>query len=383
MEYLRSNAGFLSMPWALLGHSQYLNIPLIQIASVTGVYGISFLIVIVNTVLSEIIMNRSFELKPVITPIIIIVLTLFYGFAVISKGTPEYTDRITVIQPNIPQKIKWKREFRERNFNQHVTLTREAAEKDSPLLVVWPEGAALGSIRHNLSLSKTLTSLAKEINAYLVVGSSQIPKFGTGEFRKVNRLNSALLISPAGKIEKQYNKIYLLPFSEYLPYKDTIPWPKRFLHIGRYVPGTEYSIFNFNETKFSTLICWENIFPELVRQFVKKGAHFIINITNEAWFEETAAPYQLLSMSVFRAVENRVSVVRSANTGISGFIDPYGRITGKVQKYKKDIFVDGYLTKEIFVSQEKTLYTLYGDLFAYASIISAIVFLTLSFLKRY
>jgi apolipoprotein N-acyltransferase len=128
-------------------------------------------------------------------------------------------------------------------------------------------------------------------------------------------------------------------------------------------------------------ICWEIVFSSLVREFIKNGADFMINISNEGWFGETAAPYQMLSINVFRAIENRTSFVRATNTGISCFIDPYGRVTGKVSNNNKDIFVEGYSTQEIFLRQEKSYYTVYGDVFAYMNLIITLLVVTLSFFK--
>jgi apolipoprotein N-acyltransferase len=132
-------------------------------------------------------------------------------------------------------------------------------------------------------------------------------------------------------------------------------------------------------------ICWENLFSDLVRQFVKRGAQFIVNITNEAWFGETAAPYQFLSMSVFRAVENRVYVVRCANTGISCFIDPCGRVVDRVKDENgRDIFVRGIVTGSVIPLESNTIYTRYGDWLVWLSIAFFIfILLLLSFLRKY
>ena len=153
---------------------------------------------------------------------------------------------------------------------------------------------------------------------------------------------------------------------------------------GSYIPGTEYKLFEMDGERFATTICWENLFPDLVRQFVKKGARFIVNITNEAWFGETAAPEQFLSMNVFRAVENGVYVVRCANTGISCFIDPCGRVVDRVKNEEgKDVFVSGFLTGEVVPLSPNTFYTRYGDWFPWLCIIvSAGFILAAIFPKR-
>jgi apolipoprotein N-acyltransferase len=166
--------------------------------------------------------------------------------------------------------------------------------------------------------------------------------------------------------------------------KDIIPWS--YIHvpaIDGYVSGKEYTVFDLPRGRFGATICWENIFADFVRQFTKRGADFIINITNEAWFGDTAAPYQFLSMSVMRAVENRVSVVRSANTGISCFIDPYGRVLGQVENNQhKAVFVRGYLTREIPVRTATTFYTRHGDVFVVACGLISLLIVALSVSER-
>ena len=167
--------------------------------------------------------------------------------------------------------------------------------------------------------------------------------------------------------------------------KDKVPW---FLinvpEITGYNSGNEFKVFEINDYRFSTTVCWENLFPHMVRKFVKNGAQFIINITNEAWFGETAAPYQFLSMNVFRAVENRVYVVRCANTGVSCFITPYGIVSDRVKnQVGKDIFVRGALTRSVIPLESNTFYTRYGDWFVWLNIVILIVIILLSLYKNY
>jgi len=148
------------------------------------------------------------------------------------------------------------------------------------------------------------------------------------------------------------------------------------------IPGKEFTLFTMDGIQFGVLICWEVVFPDLFRQFVKNGANVMFNITNEGWFGDTAAPHQMAAINVFRAVENRIAIVRSANTGISCFIDPYGRITGRVLDHKgKDTFVRGHLTQAVPVVSAKTFYTQHGDLFAHGCIAIAIITLLLSMLR--
>ncbi len=383
LEYVRSYAGIVSHPMMLMGHSQYLNLPIIQISSFTGVYGVSFLIIMVNVAVCEIIHNRSNAFKPIIATIIVSGISLIYGFGVITKEPVGDNVRISVAQPNIPTDVKWKHESRKQNLKKMMQMTREIERKENPSLIVWPETAVQGSFRNELYLSNTISSLTKEIGTRLLFGNAQHPKHGSRELRKEKKYNSAFLISPEGKIEGQYNKIHLLPFAEYLPYKDSLPWPSKYVSsAGNFISGDEYTIFNHDEARFGTIICWESFYPELFRQFVKRGADFMINITNEGLLGEDHS-YKIMAQNVFRTVENRVSLVRCGNTGISCFIDPYGDIMGSVHDCNgKKVSVEGHLTMEVPLSHERTFYTVYGDVFIYMNMTMAVLLIGLSFFRN-
>ena len=398
-EFIRSNFLFLALPWALLAHTQYQYLPIIQIASFTGMYGISFLIVLVNSTIAALILFliNKFKGKPspfyfviskrsvfliIFTAFILVCLTLSYGFEAMDRPTAADSIKISVVQGNIDQVRKWDRKYRKFIMQSYDELTQMAA-KDCPALIVWPETATPQAINQDHRLYDQVKRLSQSSGSYLLLGSAQYQKFTKGDSKRIDYMNSAFLISPDSNTKsQQYNKIRLLPFVEYLPMEDTIPWSYlRIPRFSNYSSGRLFTVFNSPSYDFGVTICWENIFPDLVRKFVKKGAQFIVNITNEAWFGKTSAPYQFMAMSVFRAVENRVSVVRCANTGVSCFINPDGRIIGKVQQDNKDIFVKGYLTKEITLSKKKTFYTTYGDVFAYICIVVTIIMIFIAVLK--
>jgi apolipoprotein N-acyltransferase len=270
-------------------------------------------------------------------------------------------------------------------MQKYTDLTRQALE-DHPDLVVWPEAATPGFVLKNMSLHQEITSLIKESKTHFIIGSSEYPKFVKPSSSNSKGIgNTALFFSPEGKVVGQYLKIHLVPFGEYVPYEGTIPWPGFVIPEGKRsyeIPGKEFTLFGIDGTKFGVIVCWEIVFPDLFREFVKRGANFMINITNEGWFGETAAPYQMLMVNVFRAVENRIAVARAANTGISCFIDPYGRIDGRVSTNNKDIFVEGYLTSQVPLAHEKTFYTIYGDIFVYVIFSFAVLMIALTFSRR-
>ncbi len=402
LESIRSNLGFLTLPWALLAHSQYRCLPIIQISSITGAYGISFLIVMVNLALATLILAffpRFVRYEPVPffrpsrrTTISIVLgiaaltgIVFVYGHMILRKPVSEETVRISLLQGNINREMKANpKKHASFIMQKYADLTRESAQ-DQPRLIVWPEAATPGLVLMNNTLLKQLISLVRETGTHFLIGSSEYPKFeknhspgpmGTG--------NTALFFSPEGKILGQYLKIHLVPFGEYIPLKEIIPWPRFIVPEGKRsfdIPGKKFTLFEVDGARFGTIICWEIVFPGLFRQFVRNGASFMLNITNEGWFGD-AALYQMLAISVFRAVENRVSVARAANTGISCIIGPYGKIIARVQNNNRDTLVEGYITGGIPLARQGTFYTRHGDIFAYISLIMTGIVIAIAFLKR-
>jgi len=404
LEYVRSNLSFMALPWALLAHSQYQYPVIIQIASVTGTYGLSFLIVLVNAAIVQMLIIRrtlrtgSAGLKNstpwtrarLVLPgaaAILLILALGYGQNELSEPAEKRFIKASVLQGNINQERKADpRRHAPYIMDRYTELTTSAA-LDEPDLIVWPEGATPGFILKDVTLYQRMISIVREINTYLLVGSSEYAKFRKTlpKDKRARSGNTALFFSPEGKILGQYLKIQLVPFGEYIPLEGVIEWPHFILSKeGKSydTPGQEHTLFSLKETKFGVVICWEHVFPDLFRTFVKNGANFMLNITNEGWFGDTAAPYQMLAISVFRAVENRRAIARAANTGISCFVDPYGRITGRVQdRHKKDTFIEGYLTGEIPIWNHKTFYTKHGEVFAYLCIAIALLMVAIPFAR--
>ncbi|MDI6606221.1 MAG: apolipoprotein N-acyltransferase, partial [Candidatus Omnitrophota bacterium] len=193
--------------------------------------------------------------------------------------------------------------------------------------------------------------------------------------RDKHYFNSAVLFSKTGEPSGRYEKIHLVPFGEYIPLKNLLPFMQAVVPIGEITPGKEYTVFNYQAQRFSVLICFEDLFPEISRRYVKNGAGFLLNLTNDAWYKKTSAAYQHLQASVLRAVENRRFLVRAANTGVSGFIHPAGQIISPVSDESgREIFVAGYRTQPVFaLGGPLTLYTRYGDIFILFCIIILIL----------
>jgi apolipoprotein N-acyltransferase len=381
LEYVRGHVGFLSLPWMLLGYSQYQATALIQVTSLTGVYGLSFLIVLTNASLAEacgcflIRSGRSpapltWTSRPVALPVtaLVLIATLVHGHAVLSG--PGLTDRIriAVVQGNVPQPLKWDTGYRQATLDRYAQLTRQVAGH-SPALIVWPETAVPGDVQHDPDLRRLIGQLAVETGTHLLVGSSEQAKFARRELHG-KLYNSLVLVTPQGGVAAEYRKVRLVPFGEYEPLHGLVKWPRAIAPaVGKSVAGTEYSLLQVGDVTFGATICWENLFPDLVREFVKAGARFMVNSTNEAWFGETSASAQFLAINALRAAENRVAIARATNTGISAFIDPFGRITERLRGADgRELFVEGHIVGEVSLSIGTTPYTRYGDLFAFLQI---------------
>ena len=363
LEYLRSHlvTGF---PWALLGYSQSNNLPVIQIANITGAYGVSFLVVMVNVVI-YLAISHKFQVaskKVYLSAALILLFVLGYGYYSLRPVVCglQYTIKISVVQPNISQELKWDPNARAYILKKYSSLTESAAQSN-PDLIVWPEAASPEVLGDDDFAFDEIFFLAQKLNKPLLIGA--VVHGPEGYF------NSALLIDAFGQILQRYNKIHLVPFGEYIPLKKYFPFLETIAPIGDINRGKEYVIFKAYQQKFSVLICFEDVFPELSREFVRRGAGFLINVTNDAWYKYSSAGFQHFQSSIFRAVENNVYVIRSANTGVSGFIAPTGRIISLVKdKAGKNIFVEGFQTQSIVLPEKKriTFYTKYGDIFVLA-----------------
>jgi len=387
VEYLRTYI-FTGFPWALLGHSQYLRLQLIQIADLIGVYGISFLIVLGNTALFltlRRIAGQTWQKKPVskrlpaVAAIFFVLGFLFtwlYGTWRI-KTTDQLmaaspSARIAVIQGNVDQGVKWNPAFQAATIKTHKRLSLSAKSENADL-IVWPESATPFYLFYNKApTQKVLDGIEKTDTDYLIGSPSVAGKKGNLAY-----YNSAYLISPGTKTISKYDKAHLVPYGEYVPFKKWLPFLGKIVaQVGDFRPGKAGKTVAWKQGALGVQICYEIIFPGLSRAMVKNDAVLLINITNDAWFGKTSGPYQHFSMTVFRAVENRRALARAANTGISGFIDPTGRILTSTPLLK-----EAAITRTLPLIRTKTVYTRFGDLFALACLAGTIFGILLEFGK--
>jgi apolipoprotein N-acyltransferase len=373
LEFLRTYI-FTGFPWSSLGYSQYNCLILIQIADITGIYGISFFVACLNGALFDVYhyVKRRHE-KPLFSEVytlagfiflaLFVAATVAYGyFRLNANPLPGKTLKISLIQGNISQDKKWDKAFQNQVMETFEVLTRESLDW-SPQLIIWPETSLPFILGGDEELTDQFLAFQKKLNTYLLVGATTAKIIDSKNYFLGN---SAILFSPEGKAIGVYDKIHLVPFGEYVPLKRFLSFFNALAQgMGEIRPGEELKVMDMIVAKFSPVICYEIIFPGLVRQFANEGAEIIVTITNDAWFDISSAPYQHFSMAVLRAVENRMPVARAANTGISGFIDAKGHIVDTT-----DLFVEAVLSKEItFNAFNKSFYTLYGDMFSFVCIV--------------
>ena len=365
LEYLRTYA-LTGFPWILLGYTQYRSSVLLPIASVAGVYGLSFVVVLINIGLAQVVGGAPTRLRSIgfagALTLALIASPRLLAPPAASAGS-EQAVRVALVQGNIDQGLKWDSAMQAATIDQYRRLSLEAA-KDGPALIVWPETAVPFFLRYEPTLRGRVLDIAAETGSYLLVGSpdAEPPAAADGGTRY---RNSAFLISPQRELLGRYDKIHLVPFGEYVPLRSILFFVHKLAYgIGDFEGGRTYTVFDTPGGRFGATICYEAIFPDQVRRYVKEGAEFLVNITNDAWFGRSAAPAQHLAMAALRAAENRRYLVRAANTGISAIVDPSGRIL-----YASDIFVPTVIAGQIRIERTQTFYTRHGDLFAWVCVI--------------
>ncbi|MFH0948119.1 MAG: apolipoprotein N-acyltransferase [Elusimicrobiota bacterium] len=369
MEFLRTRL-FTGFPWALLGYSQWNNLPIIQISEFTGVYGVSFLIVLVNLTIANIIVKKERTLKDATTNFLLILICLIFGFYKLRELRTSNSElrTISILQGNIDQYKKWDETYEQEIVDTYSRLSLYPIPYTlHPALIVWPESSLPNYLRYDEKTYNWIKNLVKKTKTQHLVASN--------DYKDDKIYNSAFLISADGKILDDCSKNHLVPFGEYMPLRNFFgKFIKVVNEIGEFSSDSnrKHNVINSSAGKLGVNICFEAIFPNEVRKSVKNGAEIIVNLTNDAWYLKTSAPYQHFTMNVFRAVENRRFVVRAANTGISGFIDPFGRI-----KSKTEIFTTTTLTDNVMLDSKATFYSKFGDIFAYLCVIISIIFLTL------
>jgi apolipoprotein N-acyltransferase len=365
VDYLKT-VGYLAFPWGIIGYSQYRNLVMIQSASIFGIWGISFLIYYFNAVLAGAVVDlkrgRGAGRIAVSAAVVcgLMAGSIAFGFLKLAQEQPRETKRVALIQPNFDP---WSPDI-EGNLLKEMVLTEKALQEE-PDLIVWSESSIPFLYDFYLSRNYRYARLVHDyftsIEKPVLLGTTEFTgEYENGEFYG-DFYNVAVFYAPRGRRDV-YRKIRLVPFGEWFPYKRLFPWVVRILEAagaGDFKSGTEYTVFNCDGLQFNALICYEDVFGNLARKFVKRGSRLLVNITNDAWTASPTFELQHFSISVFRSIENRVSLVRCANGGVTACVDPCGRIIGHLP-----VFTTDYLVCDVPVSKEEriTVYSRFGDL---------------------
>jgi apolipoprotein N-acyltransferase len=362
----------IGFPWNLLGYTAYRNLELIQFAEFTGVYGVSALIVFFNAVVYVVMFRRGGNRLQAVSlstlTALMIVLVAFGAWRIRNlKNAPSTGSfKVAMVQGNIPQSLKWDPKFLPQSYGVYQDETADAAKRGADL-IVWPEAAAAflfqpddqypAELAGDAAYRTALLTLAKNMGKPILFGAPALAR----DDGRLGFHNRAYLVSDHGEVLAHYDKIELVPFGEYVPARALLGFfVNRVVEgFGDMIPGKDQTMFEFKGAKLGILICYESIFPDFTRREVNLGADVLVNITNDAWYGESSAPYQVLAMAALRSIETKVPMVRAANTGFSALIEPSGRITERTPLFKR-----GTTIVDVSWRPVRTLYTMVGDLFA-------------------
>jgi len=372
-------------PWVLLGYSQASVLPIAQLASVFGVYGVSALVVLVNAGFATVGASAPegghhasppegghyVRIIPLATSLAMAALVALWGASRLSSSTLTREGdpiRVGLIQGNVAQTEKWDPARGPSIFADYLRLTEQAIA-DGAQIVIWPEASTPFFFELETAKADQIRAIARDARVPILVGSDQVERGAMDRY-----FNSAFLLGPDGTTAAIYRKMHLVPFGEYVPLQKLLFFAERLVvAAGDFSAGDEETLFPVAGHHMSTAICYEIIYPDLVRRFASAGSELLSTITNDAWFGQTSAPYQHFAQASMRAIENGRYLVRSANTGISGVVDPYGRTLAQSR-----IFEQAAIVREVRFLRTSTLYTRIGDVLAYASAIVSLAMLVLA-----
>jgi apolipoprotein N-acyltransferase len=370
-------------PWQLLGTAQVDNLPLARIASVTGVYGISFEIMLVNTAFAAAFLVRKERRMTLLVASVGAAIALQAGRLVVAPKLA--TDHVAyLVQQNIPilENADWTKEYFQNTLHelQRTTLSPDnqaASEAAHPDLIVWPESPA-PFYTSDPFFRNAISDLARESKSWVVTGSLGVKNATQSPEQATELYNSAALVNPDGTWTERYDKVHLVPFGEFVPFRTLFSFAAGLTQqVGDFNRGSSRQPLNAGNQKLGTFICYESVFPDEVRQFAKNGAEVLVNISNDGWYGDSGAYAQHLNQSRMRAIETGRWLLLDTNTGVTASVDPYGRIVARLPRKLRSTLRAPYALTNV-----TTFYTRYGDWFSYlCAIISLIVLLT-HFLNR-
>jgi apolipoprotein N-acyltransferase len=360
-------------PWELLGYSQAGVLPVAQLASVVGVYGMSAFVALVSATAAYATLERSAARwrAAVVTALIVIGVAAWGALrlrdsALTREGTPI---RVAVIQGNVLQDQKWDPAMAAPIMQRYVEMSREAIGRNAQF-ILWPESSTPRPYEESAASGEPIRRLARDAHVTLLVGSDQVQSFGPKDQGKpeLRYFNAAYLIQPTGAIGAIYRKIHLVPFGEYVPFKRILFFVGPLVEaVSDFTPGTETLLLPVAGHQASTAICYEVIYASLMRDSVEHGSELLTTITNDAWYGWSSAAYQHWQQASMRSIEEGRYLARAANTGISGFVDPYGRVL-----QKSEMFQGALLTEDLRFLSSRTIYSRIGDVVGWLSVILTI-----------
>ncbi len=350
LEFIRENIPVYGFGWNIIGYSQYKNYFFIQITDILGAKGLSFVILTINLIIFQCLVKKTGCLRRLLYGSIILIVCFSYG--VYRSSVFSHTERevcVNIVQPNIPQMLKWMPGAREGIIKKLIELGKKGKEN---CLLVYPEASWPDIVDVEDPLS--FVELARKVHRNILIGAviKENEKF----------YNAALLLDKEGSIKEIYRKIKLVPFGEYVPLRRIFSFIEVLNELGDISRGEEYTRFGYRNSTFGVLICFEDVFPLLVRRQAM-GNDFLVNITNDAWFYGYPEVNQHMAVMVLRAVENRESIVRCANTGISGYVDYTGRVYFLSVK-GRELFVEGNKTFRVPSYEGRSVYNRWGEWFS-------------------
>jgi apolipoprotein N-acyltransferase len=364
MEYAHNHI-FTGFGWGSVGYTQWNSLWVAQLASVGSVYAVSFYVVLINVLIVILLKSVRRHTAALVWALALVTL----GIAVPTWGklqmhSPDMSSnlQVGVVQPNFSLDVKWDGEYSEHMMKVLGQQTEIVAGIGAEL-VIWPESAFYGYLVDEIS---EISEIIRPHDIYLLTGSNHYERSESGADNEFVYYNSAFLIDPKGQKLGRYDKHHLAPFGEYVPLQDLLPFMGKIVPaVADFTPGTDaIAPFIVKGKKFGVLICFENSFPHLVRRAAVLDADFLVQLTNDGWFGRSGQPKQDLAIAVFRSIENGATLVRGTNTGISCFIDPWGRVSGMVTSpWGETVFARGISVHNISTVAHDTVYKTYGDIY--------------------
>jgi len=360
-------------PWTLLGYSQVTTLPIAQLASIVGVYGLSALLALVSTAGAFVLIDHTPRRWRVVASTVCVVAVIgiwgemrLRSSSLLGRGAPV---RVGVLQGNIEQDEKWNPANRQAIISRYLSMTREALAQGATF-VLWPESATPLPFEQDILGGSAIRRLAIESKATFLIGSDQAEAVKAplpGEKPQERAYNAAFLVKTDGTVGAVYRKMHLVPFGEYVPLQSVLYFVGPIIgavgDFPSFTPGQAPVLLPVGDHVASTAICYEVIYPDLIRRFVRDGSELLTTITNDAWYGRSSAAYQHWDQASMRAIEEGRYLARAANTGISGFVDPYGRVIGKTQ-----LFEQATVVRDIRFIADRTIYSRIGDLVAWLSL---------------